>query len=154
CFFALTLGSLWPMVGAGRTLLDAGAATEWKFLTGSNAPPAAWREAGVDDAAWQSGKAPLGYGTARLTTPLTRRSGASNGPVTPWFRHEVVAAPLQTAEGLDILMCVDDGAVVYCNGREIARANMPAGEVSASTPARRAVNGRSEGFYSRMTLPK
>ncbi|HEU0008319.1 MAG TPA: EDR1-related protein [Verrucomicrobiae bacterium] len=152
-FLALAVGCLWPLAGAGRTLLDAGTATEWKFLTGTNPPPAAWREAGFDDAAWQSGTAPLGYGTSRLTTLLARPPGATNGSVTTWFRRELVASPLQAGEGLDILLCVDDGAVVYFNGREIARPNMPAGDVSAATLARRAVNGRAEGFYSRVSVP-
>jgi hypothetical protein len=152
-FLAIAVGCLWPLAGTGRTLLDAGAATEWKFLTGTNAPPAAWREAGFDDAAWQSGKAPLGYGTSRLTTLLTHPAGDTNGPVTTWFRRELVASPLQEGEGLDLLLCIDDGAVVYFNGREIARPNMPAGDVTALTPARQAVNGRAEGFYSRIAVP-
>jgi hypothetical protein len=152
-FLALAALCFRPLAVDGRTLLDAGAATEWKFLTGTNAPPAAWREAGFDDSAWQSGKAPLGYGTSRLTTTLARPTGASNGPTTAWFRHELAGAPLHTGEGLDLLLCIDDGAVVHINGREIARPNMPAGEVTAFTPARQAVNGRAEGFYSRITLP-
>ena len=144
---------LWPFVGAARTLLDAGAATEWKFFSGTNALSANWREAGFDDSTWQSGKAPLGYGTPRLTTILTRPPGATNGSATTLFRRELVASPLQTGEGLDILLCVDDGAIVHFNGREIARLNMPAGELAATTLARRAVNGRAEGFYSLIAVP-
>jgi len=140
------------LAGASRTLLDAGAATEWKFLTGTNPPVPAWRDAGYDEAAWQSGKAPLGYGTARLSTALP--ASVSNAFVTTWFRREWVASPLRAGEGLDILLCVDDGAVVHLNGREIARFNMPTGDVSAATTARRAVKGREEGFYSRVSVPK
>jgi len=47
----LAVCCLWPLSNAGRPLLEAGATTEWKFLTGTNAPLAAWREAGFDDAA-------------------------------------------------------------------------------------------------------
>jgi hypothetical protein len=150
----LAVFSLWPLANSGRTLLEAGAPTEWKFLAGTNPPPAVWREAGFDDAAWHSGKAPLGYGASRLTTTLPRPSGATNGSVTTWFRRELAASPLQADEGLDILLCVDDGAVVHINGREIARPNMPTGEVSATTPARSAVKGRAEGFYTRISVPK
>ena len=153
-FLALSLCCLWPLANAGRTLLEAGAPTEWKYLTGTNVPAASWREAGFDDAAWQSGRAPLGYGAARLTTTVARRPGDTSGCVTIWFRRELVASPLQTGERLDILLCIDDGAVVHVNGREIARANMPAGNLSATTPASRALKGRAEGFYSHIPIPK
>lgn len=153
-FLVLAVFCFGTLSGDSRTLLEAGTATEWKFLTGTNAPAASWRDAGFDDAAWQSGKAPLGYGTSRLTTSLVRPPGATNGSVTTWFRRELVASPLQAGEGLDILLCVDDGAVVHLNGREIARLNMPAGDLSAATPARSAVSGRAEGSYSLITVPK
>ena len=151
---ALAVCCLWPLANAGRTLLEAGVQTEWKFFTGTNAPAAAWREVGFDDAPWQSGRAPLGYGESRLTTTLARPSGATNGYVTTWFRRELVASAPMAGDRLDFLLCFDDGAVVYLNGREIARPNMPAGDVSAGTPALRALNGRAEGYYYRIPVPK
>lgn len=150
-FFALAVAA--PPVLSARSLLEAGSATEWKFLTGTKAPAASWRKAGFDDSQWQSGKAPLGYGATRLTTKFDSSPGASNRPVTTWFRREIIAPPLAKGEGLAILLCADDAAVVHLNGREIARLNLPSGNIAATTTARRALTNRMEGHYSRVSVP-
>lgn len=51
-----------------------------------------------------------------------------------------------------VLLAVDDGAVVYLNGDEIARINMPAGPIDAGTFARRTVGDNDEGFYYRLPV--
>jgi len=151
-FLALVVTCLLPRAAAARSLLEAGAATEWKFLTGTNAPGKGWRDAGFKDSSWQSGKAPLGYGESRLSTKLAFEEGATNRPITTWFRREVTA-PLQKGEGLALLLCADDGAVVYLNGKEIARHNMPTGDITPATTARFALTNRIEGHYRRIHVP-
>ena len=57
----------------GRTLLEGGAGTVWKFMDEAQPPAAAWTEAGFDDAGWKAGAAPLGYGDPGLGTTLFDR---------------------------------------------------------------------------------
>jgi len=47
----------------------------------------------------------------------------------------------------------DDGAIVYFNGREVARSNMPSGTVSNSTLATSTVNSPEEDFYYGYSVP-
>ncbi len=142
-----------PQPVSARSLIEAGEASEWKFLTGTNVPSASWRKAGFDDRHWRSGRTPIGYGEPRLTTKLFFSSDTASQPMTTWFRRNLAPTPLRPGEGLVILLCVDDGAVLYLNGREIARQNMPNGTVSATTPARQAITDRNEGHYTRIPVP-
>ncbi len=48
---------------------------------------------------------------------------------------------------------MDDGAVIYLNGKELGRVNMPDGPVSAETLALQAIGSSSEGLYVRLRVP-
>ena len=55
--------------------------------------------------------------------------------ITQYFVRDFnVANPAQYGD-LQLRLLRDDGAVVYVNGIEVARSNMPAGAVNASTLA-------------------
>src|SRR5688572_4030363 len=101
--FAASL-SLWigfsPSTYA-RNLVEAGAATTWKYLEEETAPEG-WTKAGFDDAKWKSGQAPLGHGETRLSTKLTAPDGKNPRPITTWFRHEFEAPELKAGEGVVI----------------------------------------------------
>ena len=54
--------------------------------------------------------------------------------ITTWFRREFVCPELAPGEKLVLLVCVDDGAVVYLNGdgdRPRQHAGRPGGEPHA-----------------------
>jgi len=89
-----------------------------------------WQDQGYDDGGWQSGAAPVGYGTSSgLKTPC--------GTVqTAYFRKSITVANAAALTGLGLLVKGREGAVVYLNGHEIERINLPADEeISAATPA-------------------
>jgi hypothetical protein len=138
---------------AARDLVVAGSGSAWKYLDTGAAPPAGWQLPGFDDASWKSGKAPLGYGESRLSSNL--RDGVPLlKPITVWFRHEFDAADVKAAERLVLLLCVDDGAVAYLNGREIGRLNLPSTPIGPDTKAKRELPNKEEGFYHRMRVPR
>lgn len=111
------------------TLVPAGSV--WKFTEGT-APANTWKDLGYDDSSWRSGPAQLGYGDGDEAT-VTRTNGAPH-PITTLFRHRlVVDGPVST--NLTLRLLRDDGAVVYLNGTEILRDNMPAGPITDSTTA-------------------
>jgi hypothetical protein len=146
CFFQ-------PALVPARDIVQAGSATVWKYLDNGSAPAADWKQPDFDDSQWKSGKAPLGYGEPKLSTQV--RTGAEAGPqaITTWFRCKFDSPNLKPGERLVVVLCVDDGAVVYLNGQEIGRTNMPDGPVDASTVARRVIPNDDEGFYSRLRVP-
>lgn len=136
-----------PVVLLARTMVEAGPGTAWQYLDAGPAPDAAWTQPGFDASKWKSGKAPLGYGETRLGTVLESKL------VIAWFRHEFDAFELKSGEGLVILLCVDDGAAVYLNGKELSRTNLPPGPLLATTTALRTLGDTEEGDYLRIHVP-
>lgn len=117
-------------------LLDA--ETEWRYQDGG--PEAAgWEAPGFDDGAWPTGTAELGFGDGDENTVLTP------GSVTYYARKTFdVTGPLPTS--LELYLKADDGAVVYLNGEEVLRDNMPAGPIGPSTTALGWRGGADEDF--------
>lgn len=150
---ALLLLALNPAALCARSIVEAGNTTVWKYLDDGKEPPVAWREADFDDSGWKFGRAPLGYGRTGLSTEVDWGPDKDHKFVTTWFRHAFDRPELKPGQRLVIVFCVDDGAVVYLNGRELGRENMPDGSVTAATMAPRAVGPKDEGFYLRMHVP-
>src|SRR5687767_2448143 len=97
----------------------------WKYHHNQTPPPNNWKDQFFRED-WQSGPAKLGYGDANVVTPIGG-SDLAERPVTAYFRHSfLVENP--TFSKLVVRLLRDDGAVVYLNGAEVARSNMPAGE--------------------------
>ncbi len=75
-------------------------------------------------------------GDGRLTTgDELRRTSLPAGRQTYYFRHAFTFPDDPSSSELTLDLAVDDGAVVYLNGNELHRQNMPAGQVSYATPA-------------------
>jgi autotransporter-associated beta strand protein len=130
---------------ASAPLVPAGSV--WKFSdTGANLGPA-WRSNAFNDAAWPSGPAMLGYGDANGTAPRTVNSfgpDPNNKYITTYYRHAFTVANPAAFVGLNLRVRRDDGAVVYLNGVEVFRSNMPTGAVNSLTLASASVNGSDE----------
>jgi chitodextrinase len=100
----------------------------WRYLDTGIDPGPGWFQPGFADGSWSTGAAELGAGDGDETTVIVNR------PVV-WFRTTfAVQSPAQISSAL-LSMVVDDGAVVYLNGVEVARDNMPVGPIGPDTPA-------------------
>lgn len=93
--------------------------------------------------------APLGYGqTDRPGLVQTTIADPGNGNrYTAYFRKTFNIADKSAFSSLTIELCRDDGAIVYLNGTELKRDNMPAGAVTFTTPASTNVAGDDEAAY-------
>lgn len=111
-------------------LLATGA--NWSYYSGTSAVPDDWNSASFDDSAWITGEAPIGWGQSDLGTTLTFDG---TRPITTYYRRSIDLSAADAAAGLDITTRADDGIVVYVNGAEVGRANMPDGTVTAGTYA-------------------
>jgi uncharacterized repeat protein (TIGR03806 family) len=133
-----------PRAGGPYRLTATGA--EWKYLDDGSPPDLAWKQPGFDDSAWLAGMGEFGFGDYDETTTL--RSGLPGAPlITAYFRREFILsnAPLYT--NLLVRLLRDDGAVVYLNGTEVLRTNLPDGPVSSSTLALADVDGDDESNF-------
>ncbi|YCM46862.1 lamin tail domain-containing protein (plasmid) [Verrucomicrobiaceae bacterium 227] len=114
-----------------------------------------WKHPDFDDSRWPVGTAPLGYGgvgSPGWTTQIGD-GGANPRNRTTYLRKEFTVADAANYIDLKINVRRDDGAIVYLNGREIARSNMPSGNVTYGDTASSNASGASETEYFSNTYP-
>ena len=102
----------------------------WKYYD-KGAAPEKWTATGFDDSGWKSGQAPLGYGMTGVKTTVGYGGDANNKYPTTYFRKTIKLDSDPTrSDVFQLNYQVDDGFVVYVNGREVGRYNMPSGNIS------------------------
>jgi len=101
--------------------------SNWKYYDNEDEPAGTWESNAFDDSTWASGNAQLGYGDGDENTVI------NDNTLTGYFRHtfNVINPSLYT--DLDLNLIYDDGAVVYLNGTEVWRVNMPTGTIDYDT---------------------
>lgn len=127
-------------------VVDKGAV--YKYLDGGTIPNSDWMQQQYDDTSWKQGAAQLGYGDGDETTVVEYGGTSSNKSITTYFRKKFTVSDLQLTGQFFIHLLKDDGAVVYMNGQEIFRSNMPAGPVDANTEAETAIAGEAEDVFT------
>ena len=140
-----------PAVRAADTILVPTAAT-WKYLDNGSDQGAAWRAASFNDSTWSSGPAQLGYGDGDEATTLSFGPDTNNKFITTYFRRAFSVTNPAQFTGLTLRLLRDDGAVVYLNGVEVWRTNMPTGGVGFLTPASVAIGGADESTFVQTTI--
>jgi hypothetical protein len=119
----------------------------WKYMDNGNYPGDAWNSAGFDDSSWKEGQGELGYGDGTESTILNFGPDTNNKYITYYFRKEVELKNLTQYTEKIIRLMRDDGAVVYINGKEVLRVNMPDGDISYETLASNYAGGADEYTY-------
>jgi len=123
----------------------------WKYLDDGTDQGTAWRSPGFDDSAWASGTAELGYGDGDEATVVSCGPSAplcnSNNHITTYFRHSFEVVDTLAYNRMKVRGLRDDGAVVYLNGTEVFRSNMPDGTIGYDTPALSSVGGADETVF-------
>ncbi len=139
------------IVGGQRFVLDltklvlVKSSDQWRYRDDGSYPGQAWTSAGFDDSKWKLGKAEFGFGGNQVTTI----DGAAEygRPVTRYFRHTFDVADPSFYRNLLLRLKRSDGAVVYLNGKEVHRVNLPAGAVDARRLATREVTGLEKEVF-------
>ena len=137
----MVLSNLSPFVGtaaaeeaeaqSNQPLLDR--ASAWKYLDDGTDQGTAWKEKDFNDGEWKSGVAPLGYpasedhGTfGNIATIIGYGSDSGNKHATSYFRTTFEVEDLSEISTSGVITAgIDDGAIIYLNGNEIARFNLP-----------------------------
>ena len=139
----------------GDYLVTTGAS--WRYLDNGSAPASAWLASSFDDSTWGQGPAQLGYGDGDEATLVRCGPSAptctSANFITTYFRKSFTVDNPASIPQLQLALLRDDGAVVYLNGVEVARSNMPAGAIAAATAASTAVSGTGETSFFGFPLP-
>ncbi len=116
----------------------------WRFMDDGVNRGTSWRERSYNHASWKTGRAQLGYGDGDETTLVGFGSNPDNKYVTTYFRHAFVVDDPSPVARLNVRMLRDDGAVVYLNGTEVYRSNMPQGTIGYRTLASSAASNGDE----------
>ena len=128
---------------AEEKLLELGA-KEWKYLDTGDDPGNDWNKAEFDDSKWKSGQALLGFGDDDIKQTISFGDDDENKRTCTFFRRTVeVKDPSSAKKFLGKLIC-DDGCVVYVNGEEVHRFNLPDGKVKSDTNAKMTSGGELE----------
>jgi acid phosphatase type 7 len=130
---------------AQTTLIPAG--SSWKYLdNGVDMTSSGWTQVEFDDAAWAQGNAELGFGDGDENT-VTNSTANGQPVITQYFRKLFAVTNPGEFTQLTAELVRDDGAVVYLNGVEVARSNMPAGPVGYATLASSRINWPNENDW-------
>ncbi len=128
--------------------------SNWRYFDQGTDLGTSWRDRTFDDTAWSNGSAELGYGDGDETTIVSYGPNPFNKYITTYFRKAFTVADTRLVNDLTLRLKRDDGAVVYLNGAEIARSNMPAGAINAATLASSTVNGPGEQQFLDFVLDR
>lgn len=109
--------------------------SQWRWYYGSTAPATGWQGNAFDESAWSTGNAVLGFGSATVATNIDTFATTADRPRAAYFRKTFQVADSSKVVKLVLSSVANDGAVVYVNGQEVGRQNMPSGAISFTTYA-------------------
>lgn len=118
----------------------------WEYLDDGSDQGVAWREPNFDSSAWAAGPGELGYGERDEATVVGYGGASGAKAITTYFRHTFFRTAVDTVSTLRLGIRYDDGAIVYLNGVEVGRYNLPAGSVGHLTPALGDVAGDANDY--------
>ncbi len=144
-------GNVSPTAIAFRTsdsdelLITSG--STWRYWDQGLEPDPRWTDMNFDDQTWPGGPAPLGYGDGDEATVIGYGPSSADKYITSYFRHSFYVDDSADIDSLTVRLLRDDGAVVYLNGVELFRDNMPTGDITALTTASAGVGGADESTF-------
>ncbi|WP_460891703.1 hypothetical protein [Rufibacter soli] len=125
-------------VTAQTTLVSFG--SSWRYLDNGSNQGTAWRsqlpapQGSFDESGWKTGVGKFGYGIGDAATQIT--SGpASSKYITTYFRKVISVTDPVVLGTITANVKRDDGVVIYVNGTEVLRNNMPTGSIAYNTLA-------------------
>ncbi|MDC0267546.1 hypothetical protein OAK41_03325, partial [Akkermansiaceae bacterium] len=122
-FILVSLSIALTGLACGQSVLIPFGST-WKYLDDGSEQGYEWRQDFFDDSSWKSGLAELGYGEDETT-----QVGFGDNPrskfITTYFRRKFMVDDPSALPGIKLELLRDDGAVLFVNGVEVGRSNMP-----------------------------
>ena len=112
----------------------------WSYYNEGSAPPKDWINDPKITNNWPRSHAPFGFGSD-VATRLEERKN-------PLYLKHSFTLPQQPSKNTTLLLSllVDDGAVIYLNGKELQRVNLEEGEINHATRAPVRISGDLDEF--------
>lgn len=109
-------------------------ASVWSWRYSNDALAADWNAPAFNDDAWATGSGLFGRGVASATTNIDPTNLASK-PLSAQFRHTFTVTEAAGVVDGTVTVIADDAVVVYLNGVELGRTNLPAGPLTQNSYA-------------------
>jgi len=131
------IASLIVAIPALATMPVTMEAEGWRYDDTGVDPGATWMDPSYDDSTWSEGQAELGFGDGDENTVV-----ANHGGYAYYFRTTFEIDDLAEVAAAFLTVTYDDGVVVYLNGSEVDRFNMPGGAITHTTAALASINNQ------------
>ncbi len=121
-------------IGVGHRLVVSNSV--WLFRDDGSDQGTNWIALDADVSGWGSGPAPLGYSDSNGRQVLTTNNfgpDSNNKFPTTYYRQTFNVSGIASLTNVILNVQRDDGVVIYLNGAELTRNNMPAGPVTYTT---------------------
>ena len=141
-FALLVLGLAWTSSSQAAVLISTN--SQWSYREGTNeasTPIGAWRTNWVEDGTWLRGNAPFYYDTKtpRVFTGNTYIDDMYTKYYSIFLRCTFVVTHAAEVGGLVLNNICDDGFVMWINGYEVKRHNMPTNTLTINSKASQAL---------------
>lgn len=119
----------------------------WRYIDNNQAQVTQWKDTNFDVSSWSTGNGPLGYGDPVTTT-------INSGLTAAYFAKDFSVNLADLSDTMELGVMRDDGIVVYLNGQEVVRDNMPTGTIAFNTPSVTTIDGAAENVYNVFSISK
>jgi lysophospholipase L1-like esterase len=134
------------------TVLVNGGAV-WKYRDTGEDLGISWSQTDFDDSGWSNGIARFGYGDPATATIVSFGVDPTNKFTTTYFRRNFVLPWNFVITNLNFRLARSDGAVVWLNGQEVYRVNLPDGLPLYTNLALTAMTGFTSHVFYQMNVP-
>jgi len=107
----------------------------WNYLDNGTDQGTTWIQSTFNDASWKSANGIFGYSEPNITTIIDYGGNASNKYITTYFRKKMTVINPNEFTSVTLRLMRGDDAIVYINGVETIRSNMPTGTIGYQTTA-------------------
>jgi len=124
-----------------------GASSTWRYSDQGVDLGTNWAQPDYDDSGWSQGLGRLGYNAPGIATAISYGPNSTNKYITTYFRQTFVVPANVHYTNLNVRLNRADGALVWLNGQELFRVNLPSGQVLFTNLATVSVTGDSLNTY-------
>ncbi len=139
--FTILLLIVTRLLPAQTSLIAFG--SEWKYLDDGTNQETTWRATNFNDAGWKVGLGQLGYGDGDEATIVSFGGNGAKKYITTYFRKNISITNPASFSSIAAKVKRDDGVIVFVNGEEVFRSNLPSGTVTNTTLASCASSGNT-----------
>jgi hypothetical protein len=125
----------------------------WRTQPAASPADPAWMATTFDDSAWIEGAGFLGYGDYHITTVIDYGGVDYAKWLSAPFRRRFTVVGAADLVGATVFVARDDGFVLWLNGVELLRDNLPVGVIDDQTLALGSAGGADETAYRGYALP-